>query len=324
MKVLIDKYIPYLRGVLEPYAEVEYLEPGEFTPERVKDADALFVRTRTKCNEALLGGSRVRLIATATIGYDHIDTACCERLGIRWTNAPGCNAQAVCDYIEEVLAELATCHLSLVTCHLSLVTCDLPLTIGVVGVGHVGSLVAEMARSKGYEVLVNDPPKGIGVSLDEIAEKCDIITFHTPLTRTGEYATWHLCDEAFLSRCKPGALIINAARGGIADEAALLQSGHPYILDTWEGEPNLNREVLAGAELATQHIAGYSRQGKINATNNCLKALSETFGLPLLEADYRQVPEAGDTAPGWIARLTVTLKKNPDEFEELRETYKLR
>lgn len=316
MRVLIDKYIPYLQGVLEPYAEVEYLEPGEFTPERVKDADALFVRTRTKCNEALLGGSRVRLIATATIGYDHIDTACCERLGIRWTNAPGCNAQAVCDYVEECLrgVQSAECRVKSAKCKV----------VGVVGVGHVGSLVAEMARSKGYEVLVNDPPKGIGVSLDEIAEKCDIITFHTPLTRTGEYATWNLCDEAFLSRCKPGALIINAARGGIADEAALLQSGHPYILDTWEGEPNLNREVLAGAELATQHIAGYSRQGKINATNNCLKALSETFGLPLLEADYRQVPKAGDTAPGWIARLTAILKKNPDEFEELRETYKLR
>lgn len=309
MKVLIDKYIPYLRGVLESYAETEYLEPAEFTPERVKEADALLVRTRTKCNEALLSGSRIRLIATATIGFDHIDTAYCEANNIHWTNAPGCNAQAVCDYIEEALRATGG---------------DTRRTLGVVGVGHVGSLVVKMARAKGYTVLENDPPRGIGVSLDEIAEKCDIISFHTPLSKQGEYPTFHLCDAAFIEKCKPGALLINAARGGIADEQALLASGHPYILDTWEGEPRLNHEVLQQALLATPHIAGYSRQGKINASNACLAALSECFGLPRLEIDYTQVPEAGDTDPGWIERLSILLKKQTKDFEELRETYKLR
>lgn len=309
MKILIDKYIPYLRGVLEPYAEVEYLEPEEFTPARVADADALLIRTRTRCDEALLAGSRVQFIATATIGFDHIDTAYCEAHGIRWTNCPGCNAQGVCDYVEEVLAARYSHQAGY---------------LGVVGVGHVGSLVATMAARKGWQVLRCDPFTGEPNTLDEIAQKCDVITFHTPLTKSGEHPTYHLCDEAFLAQCRPGTLIINAARGGVVDEQALLRSGLPYILDTWEGEPHLNRVVLARAQQATYHIAGYSLQGKINASNMCLKALSETFDLPLLEIDYTQVPEAGDSAPGWVERLTAVLKNHPDEFEELRETYKLR
>lgn len=306
MKILVDKYIPYLRGVMEPYAEVAYLEPEEFTPERVHDADALLIRTRTKANAALLEGSRVQLVATATIGYDHIDTAWCEAHGIAWTNAPGCNAQAVCDYVEECIVQSAKCK------------------VGVVGVGHVGSLVVEMAKAKGFTVLENDPPKDIGVSLEQIAQQCDIITFHTPMVRSGNYPTYHLCDEAFLAQCRPGTLIINAARGGIVDEQALLRSGLPYILDTWEGEPNLNREVLAHAQQATYHIAGYSIQGKVNASNACLQAVSRTLGLPQMQVDSTQIPQPGDSEPGWIARITAQLKAHPEQFEILRETYKLR
>ena len=241
------------------------MEPEQIDVSSVRNADVLIVRTRTKINASLLDGSRVRLVCTATIGFDHIDTAYCESHGIRWISCPGCNAQAVCDYIEEALNEL-TNDKSQMT--------NTP-TIGVVGVGHVGSLVAQMAERRGMKVLLNDPPKGIGKSLDFIAQDSDIITFHVPL----DDSTRHMCDESFLAQCNPNALIINAARGGVVDETALLHSGHPYILDTWENEPNINPTVLQHALLASVHIAGYSVQGKRNASQMCLDEIAATFGL---------------------------------------------
>lgn len=328
MKVLIDKYIPFIKGVLESYAEVHYLEPEEFTPARVHDADALIIRTRTKCNAALLDGSRVRFIATATIGFDHIDRDYCAAHDIYWANCPGCNAQAVCDYIEEAIREW--CAQSSPIARGSSEgrpTVDkdpTSLTIGIVGVGHVGSLVEKMAQRIGLNVLLNDPPKGIGVPLDEIARRCDIITFHTPLTRSGEFSTYHLCDKDFLRLCKPGALIINAARGGVVDEQALISSGHPCIIDTWEGEPNLNRDLLQYAYLASYHIAGYSLQGKINASNNCLSELCKFFGLNTCTIDKNLVPLHGDSEPGWLSRVSTVLKSRSNDFEYLRETYALR
>ena len=314
MRILIDKYVPYLRGVLEPYAEVRYLEPEEFTPANVWEADALIVRTRTRVNATLLAGSRVQLVCTATIGFDHIDTAYCEQQGIRWINSPGCNAAAVSDYVEEVLRELHP-HTG--------------ATIGVVGVGHVGSLVAEMAEKKGYRVLTCDPlradePEFQHTPLEQIARRCDIITFHTPLTRQGENATYHLCDASFLEKCRPEALIINAARGGVVDEHALLASGNPCAIDTWEGEPHISTDLLQRANLASQHLAGYSIQGKINASNTCLAAVCDQFHLPALTIDQRQVPAPGDSAQGWLRRVSDILKEHPFDFEVLRESYRLR
>ena len=288
------------------------MEPEQIDVSSVRNADVLIVRTRTKINASLLDGSRVRLVCTATIGFDHIDTAYCESHGIRWISCPGCNAQAVCDYIEEALNEL-TNDKSQMT--------NTP-TIGVVGVGHVGSLVAQMAERRGMKVLLNDPPKGIGKSLDFIAQDSDIITFHVPL----DDSTRHMCDESFLAQCKPNALIINAARGGVVDETALLHSGHPYILDTWENEPNINPTVLQHALLASVHIAGYSVQGKRNASQMCLDEIAATFGLKPI--DISKFPnlakEKGDSAPGWISRISSQLKANPTSFEALRRTYPLR
>lgn len=294
------------------------MKPEEIGASAVRDADVLVVRTRTKVNAELLSGSNVRLVCTATIGFDHIDTAWCEAHGIRWTACPGCNAQAVCDYVEEVLEELpAFSH---------------PLdhqqaTIGIVGVGHVGSSVAKMATRRGMNVLLNDPPKGIGVPLDEIAEKCDIITFHTPLTIKGKWPTWHLCNEAFLKRTKPNTLIINAARGGVIDEQALLVSGRPFVLDTWENEPHISTEVAQAAQRASMHIAGYSLEGKRNATQMCLDTISETFGftsLSILNAQHSTPITPGDSASGWLERTTRLLQSAPEQFERLRKQYILR
>ena len=287
------------------------MESEQIDAQAVRDADVLIVRTRTKINEALLAGSKVQLVCTATIGFDHIDTAYCEAHGIRWMSCPGCNAQAVCDYIEEALEEVRSDSLEV-------------RVLGIVGVGHVGSKVAKMAESKGYEVLLNDPPKKIGVSLDFIAQKCDIITFHVPL----DASTYHLCDAAFLSQCKPGALIINASRGRVVDEQALLASGHPFILDTWENEPHINPEVLAKARLASMHIAGYSVEGKRNASQMCLDAVAEEFGLKpidITELRYDVITtKKGDSAPGWLNRISDSLKAQPTAFEALRTTYPLR
>ena len=247
--------------------------------------------------------------------------AYCESHGIQWVSCPGCNAQAVCDYIEEALEEVHATG-----------------TIGIVGVGHVGSLVAKMAERRGLKVLLNDPPKKIGVSLDFSASKgldsygfigqnCDIITFHTPLTKDGKYPTFHLCDEHFLSQCKPNALIINAARGGVVDEQALLRSGHPYILDTWENEPHINQDVLQHALRASMHIAGYSVQGKRNASQMCLDAIADLFGLKRIEIPTTRNLEnsiPGDSSPGWLSRISDTLKANPADFESLRKSYPLR
>ncbi len=317
MRIVCDRYIPFVAEAVRnewPHVDICPLKPEEIDAEAIKEADVLIVRTRTKVNEALLAGSKVQLVCTATIGFDHIDTAYCESHGIRWMSCPGCNAQAVCDYIEEALSEIS---------NLQSPISNTP-TIGVVGVGHVGSLVAKMAERKGMKVLLNDPPKHIGVSLDFIAQNCDIITFHVPL----DNSTYHLCNEAFLAKCKPGALIINAARGGVVDEQALLQSGHPYILDTWENEPDINADVLQKAELASMHIAGYSVEGKRNASQMCLDQIAKSFGLkpidmskyPYLELSNKKE----DSAPGWLFRVSKSLKANPTAFEALRKSYPLR
>ena len=319
MLVIIDKGIPFLEGIFPSEINVIYLSPEEITSDSVRNADALFIRTRTQINKGLLEGSKVCFVATATIGFDHIDQEYCRQAGIHWVSCPGCNAQAVCDYVEEALASLSHCLIA-----------SSPLTIGVVGYGHVGKLVAQMAERKGYRVLLSDPPLGIGSSLQEIAPQCDVLTFHTPLTFDGEHPTYHLCNADILRLCKPGALIINAARGGIIDEQALLSilasSPHHLIasIDCWEGEPHLNHELLQLVDLASFHIAGYSIAGKINASEMCLRAFCEFFSLPILSINKKVVPLQGDSAPGWLKRISNQLKAEPEHFEQLRKNYPLR
>lgn len=324
MKVVADSHIPYLRGVLEPYAEVAYLEPQAITSDVVKDADALLVRTRTRCDAKLLDESDVSFIGTATIGYDHIDRDYCQQKGIFWTNAPGCNAQGVCDYVESALH-----HLGYLPNKRFLLKNDAPLTIGIVGVGHVGKLVEKMAASYGMNILLCDPPRAMAeaaekfVSIERIAHESDIITFHTPLTKEGVFPTWHMADETFFRACKPNALIINAARGGIIDEAALLQAANPCVIDCWEGEPAINRELLHKSSVATFHIAGYTKLGKYNATEMILSSFSDFFHLPILKIEKNVVPLQNNSIFD-ILSISENLKKAPEKFEELREAYELR
>ena len=315
--MIIDKGIPFLEGVFPPEIRVLYLSPEEITPEAVREADALFIRTRTQINKELLHNSKVRFVATATIGFDHIDQEYCQQMGITWTSCPGCNAQAVCDYVEEVLNTLNADH------HTQ--------TLGVIGYGHVGKLVASMAKRMGYQVIISDPPLAIGKPLEEIACECDVITLHTPLTYSGEHSTFHLFNEKVLAQCKPNMLLINAARGGIIDEQALLQhlsaengKNMRLAIDCWEAEPLINHTLLQRTDLASFHIAGYSVLGKMRASEMCLEAFCKFFSLPILSINKKVVPLHGDSASGWLKRISDQLKAAPEHFEQLRKAYPLR
>ncbi len=282
MKIIIDDKIPYIRGAFEDVAEVVYIAGSKTTPEIATDADAIVTRTRTICNEKLLAGSSVKFIATATIGYDHIDTDYCEANGIQWTNAPGCNSKSVEQYIAStimVLAERKGWNLS-------------NKTIGIVGVGNVGSKVAHICEIFGMKVLLNDPPRKRAegsdkfVSLETIQNKADIITLHVPLNINGEDATYHLGNESFLNALKNKPVLINSCRGEVTETNAVksaLKSGQisAFVCDCWENEPDLDLELLSLTEIATPHIAGYSKDGKTTGTLMCVQAISKYFGLGL-------------------------------------------
>lgn len=346
MKIVIDNKIPFIKGVLEPYAEVVYLPGKETTSEVVRDADAIITRTRTKCCESLLKGSAVKVIATATIGFDHIDTDWCESNGIIWRNAPGCNSWSVKQYVSSVLVRLAEKH--------SLRFED--LTLGVVGVGNVGSKVAEAARILGCKVLLNDPPRArkegpeAFVSLDEIVAKSDIITVHVPLTKDGEDCTLHLFDAGRIAQLRPSQILINSSRGPVVDNAALkaaLKAGglRGAVLDVWEGEPDLDPELVDLLDFATPHIAGYSADGKANGTTMSVRTVADVLGLPLTAWTASGVPAppqalefeldaAGKTRQQVlseailhtydVAEDTAALRADLGAFEKLRGDYPVR
>lgn len=326
-KIVADSAIPFLRGVLEPWAEVRYLPGAAIGAEDVRTADALVIRTRTRCNEALLGASSVRLIATATIGFDHIDTAWCAARGIRVATAAGCNARGVLQWIGAVLA------------HLSRRQGWTPRerTLGIVGVGHVGSLVKSYAEAWGFRTVCCDPPREerehAGFRpLGEVVREADLITFHTPLDDT----TRQLADAALLAQMKPGAVVINSSRGEVVDGEALKASGHDCVLDVWEHEPHLDHTLLDRALLATPHIAGYSEQGKANATAQSVATLARFFGFPLEGWYPPEVPPSTPRPISWeeLCRTIGTrydieaesrhLKASPEEFESLRDHYRYR
>lgn len=282
MKIIIDDKIPYIRGAFEAVAEVIYLPGSKTTPHVVRDADAIITRTRTICNEKLLAGSTVKCIATATIGYDHIDTDYCDKAGISWTNAPGCNSKSVEQYIASVLMVLAEKR----NINLN------DLTIGVVGVGNVGSKVARFCELLGMKVLLNDPPRERRegstqfVSLDRIKNEADIITLHVPLNLKGEDATYHLADDAFFKSLKNKPVLINSCRGEVirteSVKLALIKGEiADFVCDCWENEPDIDLELFEMTCLATPHIAGYSKDGKATGTLMSVQAVSEYFKLGL-------------------------------------------
>lgn len=327
MKVIIDKAIPYIQGVLEPFAEVLYLDGKAFTTEDVKDADMLIIRTRTRCDKALLDGSSVKLISTATIGFDHIDLDYCAANDITVTTAQGCNAAGVLQWVAAALVMLSKRE----------GWQPEERTLGIVGVGNVGRLVEEYARAWGFKVLRCDPPRhaiegGDFLPLEEVVAASDIVTFHTPLDST----TYHLINENITRLMRPDATIINASRGEVADTATLLKASQTLLLDVWEQEPNIDLALLAKALVTTPHIAGYSSQGKANATAAVIAAAAQHFSLPLEGWYPAQVQPARRQPIKWnemcatigqycdLEAQSAELKSHPEEFESLRNNYHYR
>lgn len=279
IRIVIDSAIPFIKGVFEPYAEVVYKEGCEISRQDVMNADALIVRTRTKCDSDLLDWTPVRFIATATIGMDHIDLRYCNENGIIVRNSAGCNAGGVMNYVFSALYGVAARK-------------SIRLEgdkLGIIGVGNVGRRVDSVASSLGFKVLKNDPPRMAEEGnegfcpLDYLLANADIVTMHVPLNET----TRGMADDRFFALMKPGTIFINASRGEVVDEAALKRAiprlGQ-VIIDTWNNEPCIDRELLDMVDIATPHIAGYSYQGKQNGTSMAVRALARFFGIdPLYE-----------------------------------------
>jgi len=296
MKIVCDNKIPFLHGVFEPFAEVLYLPGKETSPEIARDADAVVTRTRTLCDGNLLEGSKVRIIASATIGYDHIDTLWCERHGIEWRNAPGCNSGSVAQYIASALVRLAGKH------KLKLEG----MTLGVVGVGHVGSKVAGIGHALGMKVLQCDPPRARKesadhfVDLDTVISESDIITLHVPLEKEGPDPTYHLFGAERIAGMKTEQILINSSRGPVIDNAVLKDALKSHklkgaVLDVWEGEPAIDSELKDLLDFGTPHIAGYSADGKANGTTAAVRAVAKALGLPLSNFSVTNIP-APDSA----------------------------
>lgn len=347
MKIVIDEKIPFIRGLFEPWADVVYIPGKEINRAVVADADALIVRTRTRCDSQLLSESKVKIIASATIGYDHIDTRWLEYAGIKWANAPGCNSGSVMQYIISSLFLLASRH-----------SLDLrSLTLGVVGVGNVGSKVVKAARAIGMKVLQNDPPRkrrdGLRefIALDKLLAESDIVTLHVPLTMEGFDKTHYLINKENLPSLKSDCILINTSRGEVVDNIALrkaLHGGSPggAVLDVWEEEPEADRKLIGLADLATPHIAGYSVDGKANATVTVVREVASFLSIPLSHWQPTGLPQPAEPVidldihtarnnPLALAALAVRhtypveeddllFRAAPDKFEYLRDNYRQR
>jgi len=354
IKVVVDDDIPFIKGVLEPYATVFYYRGNRIGSQEIKDADALIIRTRTKCDALLLNGSKVKFIASATIGSDHVDQDYCAENGISFTNAAGCNAWAVVQY---VLTAIFT-----ISANKGINLSD--KKIGIIGAGNVGERLASTCESLGFKVFRCDPPvkkmleenlnpfdKGrFSVdrsmlrpedfySMDEVIEKSDIITVHLPLISS----TREILNNKVFSKIKPDTVFINSSRGEVLTEQALIDSRSKLaaiLLDVWSNEPNINLKLLELADIATPHIAGYSLEGKINATVIAVNKFAGFFGIKELSGfniDYPVQDEQSfnidfDKASQKdfymflqkyfpIMEEDKKLRANPMEFESVRSRY---
>ncbi len=345
IRIIADDKIPFLKGVLEPYAKVTYLPGNQINKNSISGTDALLVRTRTRCNHELLSGTPVKFIGTATIGFDHIDTEYCEKNGIKWTNAPGCNSSSVQQYIASALLRISgETGFSLKD-----------KTLGIIGVGNVGSKVQNLATALGMNVILNDPPrarkerKKIFSSLDHLLNESDIITLHVPLNLDGQDKTYHLFDGETIGRFKKGSWFINSSRGEVVETEALKDAlGSEKlagaVIDVWEWEPEIDIPLMHMSFIATPHIAGYSADGKANGVSMIVKDLCESFDIPLGDWYPSEIPAPpesvltidcnGKSTEEILRRAIfhtyniieddIRLRFDPTRFEKERENYPVR
>ncbi|MFI3295620.1 MAG: 4-phosphoerythronate dehydrogenase [Rikenellaceae bacterium] len=316
MKIVIDDKIPYICGVFERFADIFYLGGADISTKDLCDADALIIRTRTRCTQELLERTKVGVIATATIGFDHIDLDYCQGRSIEVHRAAGCNARAVGQWVFAALKEMGKDR----------------GVIGIIGVGNVGSEVQNMARERGYTTLLCDPPRAQRegregfVELEELLQKADIITIHTPL----EESTRGMVNKEFLAQTKEGVILLNSSRGEVVVEEELIkaiESGkiQKCALDVWANEPNINQKLLPLTKIATPHIAGYSARGKARGTEMVVRAIAKNLGIKELKTwEVEQKFEMEDPDHYNIIADDKSLRSTPLSFEKLRGEYRYR
>jgi erythronate-4-phosphate dehydrogenase len=341
MKIVADTQIPFLKGLLEPFAEVVYLPGHEIKKEHILDADALIIRSRTRCDRELLEGTTVKFIGTTAIGYDHIDVDYCEVKHITWVNAAGCNSRAVAQWVTSSLLSLAKKYGFALK----------EKTLGIIGVGQCGQKVERYARLLGMKIILNDPPRSRVEgeknfdSLDRIIEESDIITLHPTLEKEGPDKTFHLLDSTFFSKLTKKIFLINSSRGKIVDNKALKQAiieGKiiDCAIDCWENEPDIDSFLLKNCLITTPHIAGYTADGKVNATRVVINQLKkcfnlnmteETTALPVSETPVLTIPKNCPDKVGYSLIKAYNplidsnrLKETPEKFELIRAEYPLR
>lgn len=305
MKIIIDSDIPYINGVFEAAGcDVSYAAGRAIDVAAVRDADALIVRTRTRCDAALLDGSSVRMVATATIGTDHIDLDYCRSRGIAVFSAAGCNARAVAQWVFAAVGAMGATS----------------GVLGVVGVGNVGSEVCAMGRRRGFDILMSDPPRAARgeagfVDLDYLLAHSDIVSLHVPL----DGSTRDMADDHFFGQMGVDSLFLNSSRGEVVCDEALFGRGGCFALDVWRDEPHINLELLRRATIATPHVAGYSARGKARATQMCVRAVAKFLGLTTLENWDTGINFALEEPQDYdIAVDHRALASAPEHFEQLR------
>lgn len=346
MKILVDENMPYARELFSRTGDVVAV-PGRPIPQAaLDDADGLMVRSVTKVNAELLNGKPVKFVGTATAGTDHIDETWLNQQGIAFSAAPGCNAIAVVEYVFSSLLLLAERDGFQLT----------DRTVGIVGVGNVGSRLQARLEALGIRTLLCDPPRadrgdaGAFLPLAVLVAEADILTFHTPLFKQGPYQTWHMADEALLRGLKPGTILINACRGAVVDNAALLavlgqRNDLSVVLDVWEPEPDLSLPLLEKVDIATAHIAGYTLEGKARGTTQVFEAWTQFIGQPqqvaletLLPApEFGRITLRGELDQATLKRLVhlvYDVRRDdaplrhvaaiPGEFDRLRKHYQER
>lgn len=341
-QVVVEGSIPFLRGLAERYVDVRYLPSADFTPVNLDGAEALIVRSITACNAQTLPPDGLSIISTATAGYDHIDLDYCQRAGIAWCNAVGCNARSVGQYVLSALSSLALRD-------------DLELeklTVGIIGVGYAGRAVAELLEAVGVRTLLYDPPRAERegpegfATLEQVQQQSDVITLHVPLTQVGAYPTYHMVDRDFLRKCLRRPVLINACRGAVCPSEVLVWARRAgflsaLIIDCWEGEPAIDAQLLELADIASPHIAGFSADGKRRASLLALEAVCQHFSIPCDDLWQMAEPLASpsnpyidlhDVAESWqvpvamlstldLTSLTQRMKGRSESFETLRRAY---
>lgn len=303
MRIVADENIPLLDSFFGDIGEIQRVSGRTLSASDVQNADILLVRSVTRVNQALLGGSRVRFVGTCTIGTDHVDQQWLASNGIAFSAAPGCNANSVVEYVMSVISLHAERRG---------VADWSKLSVGIVGAGNVGGELAHKLERLGFDVLCCDPPRAERegddsadfVSLEE-AMACDVVTLHTPLVRDGEQGTLHLFGPERLAALKEHQLLVNTSRGEVIDTAALLSrleapNAPAVVLDVWEHEPRIHAELLEKVWLATPHIAGYSLEGKVQGSEMVYLALSRYMGLPARKKAGQFLPEPA------LAKLSFT------------------